>query len=384
MRILLLTPSLSRRLGGSIASVIVLAELLARHHEVEVWTSDHDFRYCDATLCHVCKVRMFRLASERFFLAPGMAPALLRERNRFDVINVFGLWTITSLLGALISPIAKPPVFFHTQGILLPVALSHHSTRKRLAGVLGVRRMANLFTAAVACNAVEYPSIRQWGFRKPIHILPNAVIPIAATRGALRRALDLPDNVRIVAYLNRFDPIKRVMELCRAFRVVQNSAEGVVFLLAGDADNSYGRNVQAYAADAGLRARFLGHLGQKEKWDLLADADVLCQYSAQEGHSNALTEALMAGVPVVASRGCNFEQIGTEGAGFVVDSVEEMAEATARLLADDHLRGRMSANALLLARNYTPEVIAATYIRIANRYLLSGAPDAPEVTPANT
>jgi len=380
--ILLVTPTLSVRMGGSVASMIVLAKSLALKHQVEVWTTDYEFLQSDTTLRAACEIRVFRLVSDHFFLAPGMLPTLLRDHSRFDAISVFHPWTMTGLVGGLVAPSAQCPVLIHTQGMLLPVALGHHAVRKRLAVALGARHLLNRFTAAIACNPVELPSIRRWGFRKPVHVLPNAVIPVATKRGVLRTELDLPEDVKIVAYMNRFDPIKRVIELCGAFRSVQDCVEGVVFLFAGDATTPYGREVQTCAARAGLRARFLGHLGPKEKWNLLADANVLCQYSAQEGHSNSLTEALAAGVPIVASRPCNFSEIGTKGAGFVIDSVEEMAEATVRLLADDYLRRTMSANALQLAQNYTPKAVAATYARIVGECASSGAPDALEVVPA--
>ena len=374
---------MSSRMGGSIASIGTLAKVLSREHTVEVWTSDHDSEYLDPAVSSVCTVRMFRLASKPFFLAPGLLPALISEGRKFDAFNVFHFWTFTGLVAGLILPFQQAPSFIHTQGIFLPVALRHHRRRKQVARLLGAARLLSRFTAVIACNPVEVPAIRKWGSPKTIHVLRNPVIPVPAERGGLRGRLGLSEDVRVVAYLNRFDPIKRVVELCQAFRVVQDRCQDTVFVLAGDAATPYGREVQAYAARSGLRARFLGHLGLRDKWSLLADADVLCQYSAQEAHSNALTEALSAGVPVVASRGCNFDEIGTEGAGFNVDSVEEMANATIRLLEDDGLRGRMSAQALQLARNYTPEAAAKTYLRIYNECRSPGIPAVGDAAPVH-
>jgi glycosyltransferase involved in cell wall biosynthesis len=384
VNILFITKSLSVREGGSVTSIYMLAKSLSLQHTVTIWTTDHDIYHLDPSLYEVCKIRVFRCLFGGLFFSTRAGTTLSREICPFDVINVFGFWTVVALLSAWVAPTAQGAVFLHTQGIFLPVALAHHPRRKRLAGALFARRLVNRFSAAIVCNMVEVPHTRQWGFRKPVYVLQNPVVPMAAQRGVFRRALDLPDNIKIVAYLNRFDPIKRVLELCRAFRLVQDSAGDVVFLLAGDATTSYGQEVQAYAASSGLRARFLGHLGLEEKWELLADADVLCQYSAQEAHSNALTEALAAGVPVVASRSCNFARIGSEGAGFVIDSVEEMADATLRLLVDEDLRRRTSSNAFRLAQNYTPEAVAEAYARIVIQHTSSGAAASPPPRPAHT
>jgi glycosyltransferase involved in cell wall biosynthesis len=351
-------------MGGSIASVYALGKLLSKQHEVHLWTTDHDAAYIDPAIREACRVRLFRRPGGVGFMAPGMLPALLSNTSEFASINVFHFWTAVGLFGGLVAPREDCPVFVHSQGIFLPVALSHHGARKRAAQALGGRRLLNRFSGVIACNISEIPGIRAWGCQKPIYVLPNAVLPLTAERGVFRRQLELPGDVRIVTFLNRFDPIKRTLELAQAFRIVQDSTQNVIFVFAGDAGSDYGREVQAYAAASGLRARFLGYLGPQEKWNLLADSDMLCQFSLQEGHSNALTEAIAAGVPVIASRGCNFEEIGVEDAGLIVDSVEEMAHATTRLLRDEPMRRGMAENAKRLAQRFTPAAIGAAYVNI--------------------
>jgi glycosyltransferase involved in cell wall biosynthesis len=198
VRILLLTPSMSSRMGGSVASIGSLAKALSREHAVEVWTTDHDFQHCDPTVGDICHIRVFQLASERFFLAPGMLTALITGANRFDAVNVFHFWTLTGLLGGLVLPILEVPSFIHTQGIFLPVALRHHGRRKQLARLLGASRLLSRFTSAIVCNAVEIPSIRKWGSPRAIHVLRNPVIPVHTERGAIRSQLGLSDDIRVV------------------------------------------------------------------------------------------------------------------------------------------------------------------------------------------
>jgi glycosyltransferase involved in cell wall biosynthesis len=372
VHILFITRSLSvRDGGGGVASIYTLAKSLAQEHQVTIWTTAHDIHNMDRSICKNCRVQVFQ-CSYFALLMKLTTKASSIDLAHFDVINVFHFWTVSVLVGALIAAKEKIPTIVHTQGIFLPVALAHRAFRKRVASAAFARRILNSLKGVVVCNMVEVEHSRRWGVRKPIYVLPNAVLPMPARRGVFRRALDLPEHVKVVLYLNRFDPIKRVLELCQAFRKVQDSAEDVVFLLAGDASTSYGREVQAYAVQSGLRAHFLGHVGPEKKWELLADADVLCQYSAQEAHSNALTEALAMGVPVVASHNCNFPLIAFEGAGSVVNSIDEMAEATLRLLLDEDLRRGSSANAFRLGQRYSPEAIAKTYSEIMLQVLSGG------------
>ena len=369
MRVLLVTPSMSALMGGVTVSIGLLAQVLSRKHEVEIWTTTHQSDRIVPALAQAARVRFFPLALRPCFVAPKLVSEVRALGNRFDAINVFHFWTFFGLLGALAASSHRNPIFIHTDGIFLPAALRHHSWKKALARLAGARALLNQFTAAIACNAIEVPAIREWGFRKPVHVLPNAVLPHKAVPGAFRLRHSIPTHAPLVAYLNRFHPIKRVVELCRSFEKVQAANLNVVFVLAGDCSGSYGREVRALAECTGLQARFVGHLTDIEKWELLADADVLCQYSAQESQSNALTEALAAGVPVVISRGCNFESVAAADAGIVVDSVEEMAQATTALLANPGVRARMGQHASeFVSANFGPNAIRRTYEDIISCY----------------
>jgi glycosyltransferase involved in cell wall biosynthesis len=367
MRVLFLIPSLSSLRGGSVNAAVGLAETLSKAHEVQLWTTSHDAEHVHPRAAYASQVRMFPnvLRQMPFFLSPSVIPALVSEIRQFDVVSVFELWTSWMAIGACVAR-ARPsvPMFIHSQAMLLPHALQHHGKRKRIAQLLGGRSLLNSYAGVIACSPAEIPAIRAWGVRRPIHVLPTAVSPQPACRGAFRARQAILEDAPLVVYLGRFDQIKRVLELCQAFKAVQDRREDAVFVLAGDYTTSYGRKVREAARAAGLRAVFPGHLGQNEKWELLADADVLCQYSLQEGHSNSLMEGLAAGVPLVISSGCNFESVRETGAGMIVESVEEMSDAILTLLDSPVDRKAMGRRGLALAAVYSPDAIFDRYMEI--------------------
>jgi glycosyltransferase involved in cell wall biosynthesis len=188
-------------------------------------------------------------------------------------------------------------------------------------------------------------------------VLPNFATVRNIPRGKFRSRLGISADTPIVGYCNRFDPIKRVDELCEGFRDMQRRNEQIRFVLAGDYDNNYGRAVKAKAAAIGLQADFVGHLSGDEKWEFLADCSVLCQFSIQEGHSNAILEALASGVPVVVSRGCNAPEVAERHAGMIVDSVSELSVAAGAIVENPELRSEMSRNAKALVEDeYTGDI----------------------------
>lgn len=145
-------------------------------------------------------------------------------------------------------------------------------------------------------------------------------------------------------------PRKRVLELVDAFVGLPSGAELV--LVGAEPSRDYGTAVRAVVEQAGAadRVRFMGSLGPAAVAEQLALADALVLPSALEGYGMVLSEALWAGVPIIAARVGAAEKLVTRsGAGLLFEPEDRagLAAALARFLWDAKLRAKLREQAWL-------------------------------------
>jgi glycosyltransferase involved in cell wall biosynthesis len=113
--------------------------------------------------------------------------------------------------------------------------------------------------------------------------------------GAVRTELEIPPNIQVVGAIARLSRQKRLERLIAAMAELPNAH----CIIAGDGSES--DNLKALRRLHGLQERV--HLiGERDDVaDVLAALDLFVVCSDQEGLSNAMLEALAAGVPVVST-----------------------------------------------------------------------------------
>ena len=139
-----------------------------------------------------------------------------------------------------------------------------------------------------------------------------------AERRALRQGLGLAD-VPTVVYCGRLVPEKNVAGLLAAWREVQRHHPGSQLVVVGG-----GVEADALRRDAGEGVVFAGDRSDVAPW--LRAADLFVLPSRTEGLSNALLEAMAAGLPVVATRvGASHEVVRDGECGRLVAAGDDVA-----------------------------------------------------------
>lgn len=195
---------------------------------------------------------------------------------------------------------------------------------------------------------------------------PAVFHPDPAARSRIRAALEVPEDVIVIVAVSRLVRLKGYPELAAAMRDVPTAELWVVGerLLSDRGDDMF-----ALLRNAGLgsRLRLLGY--RTDVASILAAADIFVLPSHFEGLPMSVIEAMLTGLPVVASdiRGPR-EQVVPEVTGLLVPpgTVAPLADALNRLMLDPETRAAMGAAGLARALDLYDEtkVLARTLERL--------------------
>lgn len=181
--------------------------------------------------------------------------------------------------------------------------------------------------------------------------VPPPAPPPPKARMRLRGSLDTPGNAQVVIQVSRLERWKGQLVLLQALGLLRDHPGWILWMVGGaqrPEEKRYTDELAEQAEDLGItgRVRFLGERGDVPA--LLAAADLFCQpNTAPEPFGITLVEAMLAGLPVVTSEMGGAKEIVEKTAGLLVPpgEPERLAEAVARLLADEGERRRLGARA---------------------------------------
>lgn len=227
------------------------------------------------------------------------------------------------------------PHWIIPHGTLSPYTFSYRAWQKKLWLALVGRRL--LREADCVLFATEYEKKQALAYvngidSRVIH-WPVEFVDIADRqdrRAAVRAQHQIPLDARVVLYLGRLHPIKRIIETVDAFgRCVYPHLHLIV---AGPDSPMLDREQCArYCAEHNIdRVTFTGPLSDRKKWGYFAAADAFITISHAENFCFTAAEALACGLPVILSStvGLASETRSLE-CGWTLDSVDSTSIATA-------------------------------------------------------
>lgn len=134
-------------------------------------------------------------------------------------------------------------------------------------------------------------------------VIPNGIRPFSppeqTSREELLEELGLPSNARLIGAINRLWPQKRIKDLIWATDLLKNIRDDSHLLIIGDGPQRWRLERYRDQVEIADRVHFLGERNDVPR--LMPHFDCLWLGSGYEGQSNAIMEAMSAGVPVVAT-----------------------------------------------------------------------------------
>ena len=263
------------------------------------------------------------IRNSRMGYMPGVKE-LLSQLPAYDLYHVQGLW---QWLGHSVASYARSigkPYVMTLRGMLYPQALAHSAWIKKASLALYQRKDLQRAACIQATCKEEMRYYRELGFTNPVAILSNPI----DTTGIIERPIQRNDKIRI-GYLGRVHPRKRIERLIYAFDALRNELHDAELLVIGSDDKQYENFLKEEVVRLKLEnVRFTGFLTGEEKDKAIMSLSFLAVPSDFENFGNIVTEALVRGVPVIASRGMPWEELETYNCGWWIDNDQETINLT--------------------------------------------------------
>ena len=218
--------------------------------------------------------------------------------SRYCLYHTNGLWLDVNHATCAHARKMNAPCVVSLHGMLYPQALERGGWKKKLMLALGHRKdISGAACVHVTCEK-EMEYYRDMGFSNPVAVIPNPV-RIPEYLADIRR----PGHEGFRAgFLGRLHPIKNLEALITSWG--QLRLPNAELLLIGDGDPEYkARLEELVRAENISNISFTGFVSGRRKYEMLSSLDVLCAPSHQENFGMSIAEALLAGTPVIASRG---------------------------------------------------------------------------------
>jgi len=386
MRVGFLVNSVSREAGGLFHSVRGLANaVVSANLEARVFGMSDPNSPLDVLKWRPLSVRTFRPQSRSWGYSNQLLPALLGAN--LDILSTHGLWKYCSVASGRWHRQTRRPYIVHPHGMLEAWALQNARWKKRIAALLYEDRHLRGAACVRALCEAEAQSIRTYGVRNPISIIPNGVDLPRLTESSVAEPASpafrtFAQGRKILLYLGRLHPKKNVANLIRAWKETFNShpsaREDWALAIAGWDQAGYERELKTLTSDYGLMAgvRFLGPLFGQEKDAAYRACDAFVLPSLSEGLPMAVLEAWAYAKPELMTPECNLPegfavgaavQIGTKSGEIAVGlkKLTEMSDSDRTVMGG---RGQ----ALVATKFSWPRI--GEQMRSVYEWLLSGGP----------
>jgi poly(glycerol-phosphate) alpha-glucosyltransferase len=322
----LVTASVSRSGAGVSEAVRSLAIGLNSDVEntVTVFGVEDENTRADLPFWNDVSLHTFRSQGPKVFgYAPDMSGAL--QTASMDILHGHGFWTYSSTACRRWSHRSRRPYLISPHGTLRPWALQSSIWKKRLAAWGYENR--NLADAAClhALNLAEAESIRVYGLRNPIAVVPNGITltPASDVLGAAPWDGVVEAGKKALLFLGRLNPIKNLPSLLRAWGQLQSTAQAKSWqlVIAGWSQWGHMEELQALARELGIQGSvsLIGPLHGHAKAAAFRHASAFILPSHSEGMPMAVLEAWASSTPVIMTPECNLGEGFAAGAAIRVE-----------------------------------------------------------------
>lgn len=374
MKILMIIPAYkpANVYGGPVEAVANLAEsLVTIGHEVTVYaTTANGKKELEVEIgkeynVENVKVTYFRrIIGGHNHLSPELFRRLSSNVNRYDIIHIHSWWNLVTMPATWVCLSKGIKPFISPRGTLTGYTFNHHRTIPKhivhsLAGRRLLERSILLFTSPREKEeALKFIQPRENYILPNIHQFPPSQRNLYKDRPYLK-----------IIFLGRIDPAKNLEFLLRL--VTQYLKIPYQLIIIGNGDPKYKQQLME-SCMGNDQIQWIGHIEGMEKYERLADSDIMVLPSHTENYGNVVLESLSQGTPVLISPNVGLKDyITTFSLGWVAETKEEIwAKVLEEVWLDKSLLYNVQLRALeRMQKEFDPLENAMEYINVYSKHI---------------
>lgn len=362
MKVLHTIPSMSIGAGGpTTCTYTLLKGLIKSGIDTKVLTFEPGAN--DQLISEEHFIKTIKKPGETRFGFSKLFKTALKNYSNVDLIHANYIWQYVTHASGTFARQNKIPFVLSTHGMLYPEALKKSKYVKKISLALYQRSDLDKASVIHATCKQEMEHIRAMGIKTPIAVISNPV----EISGSAIPTISTPANKRI-GFIGRFEPIKNIENLIHAWALSLKNNSNCELVLIGDGTPEYKQSLVKLAESLDIRnILFPGFLSGNAKEEMFNSLAYLVLPSKSENFGMVVPEALIKGIPVIASKGTPWEELNTRKAGWWIEpGVEPLVESLKNAFQIEELeRQEMGKNGRsLVEESYSIESVSKQMIEL--------------------
>jgi len=262
-----------------------------------------------------------------------------------------------------------------SEGINIPFITTLHGTDITLVGkdssfapvITFAINESNAVTAV--SESLKQDTLEHFNIKREIEVIPNFIClehyNLNGSINELKQSF-APNNERVLVHVSNFRKVKRTEDVIRIFDIVRKQIPAKL-LMVGDGPERH--RLEELCRELGTcdLVKFVGKVKDTER--ILAASDVFILPSESESFGLAALEAMAAKTPVISTNTGGIPEVNEHGvSGFLsnVGDVEDMANNTLKILANDEKLSKFKVGAYQQAEKFNIHAILPIYEKLYN------------------
>ncbi len=236
----------------------------------------------------------------------------LYSNKGYDLYHANALWTLPSHMTIRIANKNNRPVVLAPHGMLYPQALKVSRWKKELMYHIFQKGDLQKVSCIQATCMEEVNHIRSLNIKTPVAIVPNCLNLSTNCKQRLT-----PNNVRRFGFIGRLHPIKNIHLLLECWKSIGSYTHECELVIIGSGDAEYEAQLRKFVSDNRLNnVKFEGFIAQELLKTIIPQLDYIVLPSKSENFGMVVPEALINGVPVLASKGTPWAELDSHQCGW--------------------------------------------------------------------